>query len=60
MIAFAGYTNGFPYHPGYIEPKVDVTIGTWITFFGDLVSAAAIALFITALLTGYLKIMRGR
>ncbi|MCC6028523.1 MAG: cbb3-type cytochrome c oxidase subunit I, partial [Archaeoglobus sp.] len=38
----------------------DIIIHVWSRIFGDLVSAAAIALFITALLTGYLKIMRGR
>jgi nitric oxide reductase subunit B len=46
MIAFAGYTNGFPYHPGYIEPKVDVTIGTWITFFAILLSVMFVAGFL--------------
>ena len=33
MIALAGYTNGFPYTPGLVEPNIHVTVSTWVTFF---------------------------
>ena len=33
MTALAGYTNGFPYMPGIIQPSLDVTKATWVTFF---------------------------
>ncbi|MEM4485318.1 MAG: nitric-oxide reductase large subunit [Sulfolobales archaeon] len=32
MIALAGYTNGFPYMPGLVEPHLDVVQATWVTF----------------------------
>jgi nitric oxide reductase subunit B len=46
MIALAGYTNGFPYQPGVLEPTVDVTVGTWITFFAILLSVMFVAGFL--------------
>ncbi|BDR92932.1 hypothetical protein [Vulcanisaeta souniana] len=33
MIVMQGYTNGFPYMPGLIEPAVNVTYTSWITLF---------------------------
>ncbi len=43
MIALEGYTNGFPYHPGVLEPTVHVTLGTWITFFAILFAVMFVA-----------------
>jgi len=48
MTALAGYTNGFPYMPGIVEPKLDVTKATWITFFILLASTMVIAGLIIA------------
>ena len=48
MIALAGYTNGFPYMPGIVEPHLDVTKATWITFFILLATVMVVAGFIIA------------
>ncbi len=33
LIAMKGYTNGFPYTPGLIEPSIHATKATWVTIF---------------------------
>jgi len=33
LIALAGYTNGFPYQPGLIEPSFHAVRATWVTIF---------------------------
>jgi len=43
MTALAGYTNGFPYMPSLVEPSLDVTKATWVTFFILLVAMMIIA-----------------
>jgi nitric oxide reductase subunit B len=43
IIALMGYTNGFPYKPGLLEPNVHVLQGTWITFIILLLAVMPIA-----------------
>jgi len=43
MTALAGYTNGFSYMPGLVEPSLDVTKATWVTFFILLVAMMIMA-----------------
>ena len=33
LIAMQGYTNGFPYTPGLVEPTSDPVRATWVTMF---------------------------
>ncbi|BES81615.1 nitric-oxide reductase large subunit [Pyrodictium abyssi] len=33
MIAMKGYTNGFPYYPGLVEPTISSVKATWVTIF---------------------------
>ncbi|ALL01353.1 putative nitric oxide reductase, cytochrome b subunit [Pyrodictium delaneyi] len=33
MIAIKGYTNGFPYYPGLVEPTISSVKATWVTIF---------------------------
>ena len=33
LIAMKGYTNGFPYQPGLVEPTIHSVKATWITIF---------------------------
>jgi len=53
MISLAGYTNGFPYMPGILEPELHVTKATWITFFILLAAVMVIAGLIIAKLIEY-------
>ncbi len=46
LIAIKGYTNGFPYTPGLIEPTMHATRATWITIFTLLLVIMPIAGFI--------------
>ncbi len=46
MAGLAGYTNGFPYMPGIVEPALDVTKATWVTFFILLLAIMPIAGYI--------------
>ncbi len=46
LIAIKGYTNGFPYTPGLIEPHLSVTKATWVTIFTLLLVIMPIAGYI--------------
>nr|WP_245522471.1 nitric-oxide reductase large subunit [Vulcanisaeta distributa] len=53
MIAMQGYTNGFPYMPGLIEPTANVTYASWITLFTIMLTVMPMAGYVVLKLMDY-------
>ncbi len=53
MIAMQGYTNGFPYMPGLIEPTANVTYASWITLFTIMLVVMPMAGYVVLKLMDY-------